>query len=476
MIKFENVSKIYPGNKVAVQDVDLSFERGEFIVFIGTSGSGKTTCMRMINRMLEPTKGRITIDGNDIAEMDAVKLRRRIGYVIQQIGLMPHMTIFENIVTVPKLLKWSKERQREIAERLIKRVDLPVDYLDRYPAELSGGQQQRIGVIRALAADQNIILMDEPFGALDPITRDSLQHLIKQLQKEMGKTIIFVTHDMDEALTLADRIAIMDQGRLIQYDTPEQILLNPANEFVANLLGEERMNQAKSHTQTVDEIMIRNPVSIQPYVPLKDALRIMYGKRVDSLFVTDEEGVIQGIVDVFDIDKMGRRMARVKSVMKECVYITKDTLIRDAVYSILQLGYRNLPVVDSHKRLVGLVTRAAIVESVYNSLWDKSDEGDKNIFEESLVQTTSEDGSPPPDYTPPESTASTDHGNEVGKTAVNAATKGVGKTAVNAAGKVATTETSKKATKEATKETSKKTTKEQTDPDHPSTEAGGDEA
>ena len=175
MIEFKNVTKLYPNGKKAVDNISLSFETGEFIVFIGTSGSGKTTSMRMINRMIEPTEGEILINGQNIQKKNAVKLRRKIGYVIQQIGLMPHMTIYENIVLVPKLLGWPEDKQRQTAEDLIKRVDLPLEYLDRYPSELSGGQQQRIGVIRALAADQDIILMDEPFSALDPISRASLQ-------------------------------------------------------------------------------------------------------------------------------------------------------------------------------------------------------------------------------------------------------------------------------------------------------------
>src|SRR5690606_32858082 len=184
MIEFKNVSKTYKDGTKAVENINLTFNDGEFIVFIGTSGSGKTTSMRMINRMNEPTKGQILIDGEDIMKKDPVELRRGIGYVIQQIGLMPHMTVYDNITLVPKLLKWSEEKKRAKAEELIKRVDLPVEFLDRYPSELSGGQQQRIGVIRALAADQDIILMDEPFGALDPITRDALQELVKHLQSE----------------------------------------------------------------------------------------------------------------------------------------------------------------------------------------------------------------------------------------------------------------------------------------------------
>ncbi|MFR4402242.1 MAG: ATP-binding cassette domain-containing protein, partial [Peptococcus niger] len=176
MIEFKNVEKIYPGNTVAVKDVNLVLEDGSFNVFIGTSGSGKTTCLRMINRMIDPTGGQVLIDGKATTDINEVALRRQIGYVIQQIGLMPHMTIYENIVMVPKLLKWPEEKMREVALKLMKRVNLPESYLDLYPNELSGGQQQRVGVIRALAADQEIILMDEPFGALDPITRDSLQN------------------------------------------------------------------------------------------------------------------------------------------------------------------------------------------------------------------------------------------------------------------------------------------------------------
>ncbi|EAH1309331.1 ATP-binding cassette domain-containing protein, partial [Listeria monocytogenes] len=232
MLKFEHVTKTYKGGKKAVNDLTLNIDKGEFVCFIGPSGCGKTTTMKMINRLIEPTEGKIFINDKDIMAEDPVKLRRSIGYVIQQIGLMPHMTIRENIVLVPKLLKWSEEKKQERAKELIKLVDLPEEFLDRYPYELSGGQQQRIGVLRALAAEQNLILMDEPFGALDPITRDSLQEEFKNLQKELGKTIIFVTHDMDEAIKLADRIVIMKDGEIVQFDTPDEILRNPANSFV----------------------------------------------------------------------------------------------------------------------------------------------------------------------------------------------------------------------------------------------------
>ena len=404
MLEFKNVSKTYQGDKPAVEGVTLTFNEGEFIVFIGTSGSGKTTCMRMINRMTEPTSGTILLNGRDIATMDAVRLRRRIGYVIQQIGLMPHMTIYENVTLVPSLLKWDEERRRAAAKRLMKRVGLDESFLERYPAELSGGQQQRVGVIRALAADPEIILMDEPFGALDPITRDSLQQLIKRLQKELGKTVVFVTHDMDEALALADRIVIMDKGRVVQFDAPENILQNPANPFVESLLGEDRLNEARLALRTVDEVMVRDPALVTSGKSIRDALRLMRRHRSETLFVTDPDGVIQGVVDIFDIEKVSVKQARqsgrsgregertdlmqdrIETIMKPASFIARDTLIRDALHWIVHLNYRYLPVVDGKNRLVGVVTRASLVEDIYANVWG----ADEDAVREGTVQTTDE--------------------------------------------------------------------------------------
>ncbi len=248
------------------------------VCLIGTSGSGKTTSMRMINRMTDPTKGKILIDNQDVTDINPVELRRRIGYVIQNIGLMPHMTIRDNITVVPKLLKTSQDDRNKTAERLIKLVEMPEEMLDRYPHELSGGQQQRVGVIRALAADQDVILMDEPFGALDPITRDSLQDLIKDLNKRLKKTIIFVTHDMDEALKLADHVAIMSEGKVIQYDTPENILQSPANEFVEELLGEDRLMQAQPDNTLVKDVMT-TAVTITSEKSIQEAITLMREKE-----------------------------------------------------------------------------------------------------------------------------------------------------------------------------------------------------
>lgn len=400
MLEFKNVSKIYQGTRPAVEDVTLTFGEGEFIVFIGTSGSGKTTCMRMINRMTEPTSGTILLNGDDVMSMDAVRLRRRIGYVIQQIGLMPHMTIYENVTLVPGLLGWDEDRRRAVAKRLMRRVDLDESFLERYPAELSGGQQQRVGVIRALAADPEIILMDEPFGALDPITRDSLQRLIKRLQKELGKTIVFVTHDMDEALALADRIVIMDAGRVVQFGTPADILQNPANAFVEDLLGEDRLNEARLALRTVDEVMAKDPVSIANGRSIRDALRIMRRNRAETLFVTDSDGVIQGVVDIFDIEKVSLKQARragreggqpdlmqdrIDTIMKPASYIARDTLIRDALHWIVHLDHRYLPVVDEGNRLIGVVTRAVLVEDLYTNVW-----GAEDAVPEDTLQTTEE--------------------------------------------------------------------------------------
>ncbi|BFL71549.1 ABC transporter ATP-binding protein [Anaerococcus nagyae] len=396
MIEFKDVSKIYPGNQVAVKDINLKFNDGEFICFIGTSGSGKTTCMRMINRMNEVTEGEILIDGSNIKDYNPVDLRRKIGYVIQQIGLFPHMTVFDNIVLVPRLLEWDEDKLRPIAENLIEKVDLPISYLDKYPQELSGGQQQRIGVIRALAADQDIILMDEPFGALDPITRDSLQKIVKRLQKEMGKTIVFVSHDMDEALTLADRIVIMNKGEVIQFDTPENILKNPASDYVRDLLGEQKLNEAKTSYETVDKVMLKNPISLSLEKNTYDALLLMRQKRVDTVFVVDKDNKLLGQVGMFDILKYGKNVKDLDEVTKPVYSITSNTRIMNAISDVYNLDTKNLPVVDDENRLIGLITRATIVDTIYTNLRDDSSDKqeetrDKDDNLEELMKEASHD-------------------------------------------------------------------------------------
>ncbi|MBU8785591.1 MULTISPECIES: betaine/proline/choline family ABC transporter ATP-binding protein [Bacillus] len=370
MLKLDNVSKVYKGGKKAVSNINLDIEKGEFIVFIGPSGCGKTTTMKMINRLIEPTSGSIYIDGENILDQDPVQLRRKIGYVIQQIGLFPHMTIQQNIALVPKLLKWPEEKRKQRAEELLQLVDMGPEYLNRYPHELSGGQQQRIGVLRALAAEPPLILMDEPFGALDPITRDSLQEEFKKLQKSLNKTIVFVTHDMDEAIKLADRIVILRAGEIVQVGTPDEILRQPANEFVEEFIGKERLLQSRPDVEFVEQVMNPNPVTVTSEKTLSEAIQIMRQHRVDSLLVVDEANVLKGYIDVEIIDQNRKKAGTVGEVLNQDVYsVQKDTLIRDTVRKILKRGFKYVPVLDENKRLVGIVTRASLVDIVYDSIW-----------------------------------------------------------------------------------------------------------
>ena len=386
MLSIKNLSKVYGGGKKAVDNISLEVESGEFIAFIGTSGSGKTTALRMINRMIEATEGQITINGKDVRKMNPVELRRKIGYVIQQIGLMPHMTIRENIVLVPKLLKWSQEKKEKKAKELIKLVDVPEEFLDRYPSQLSGGQQQRIGVVRALAAEQDVILMDEPFGALDPITRDTLQDLVKELQQKLGKTFIFVTHDMDEAIKLADKICIMSEGQVIQYDTPDNILRHPANDFVRDFIGQNRLIQDRPNMRTVKDAMIK-PVTVHADSTLNEAVEIMRARRVDTIFVVGNNSRLLGYLDIEDINQGLRTNKDLIDMMQRDIYRVRiDSKLQDSVRTILKRNVRNVPVVDSDgKTLIGLVTRANLVDIVYDSIWGELDE-DVSATEAAIVE------------------------------------------------------------------------------------------
>lgn len=374
MLKLDHVTKVYGGGKKAVEDLNLEVEQGEFIVLIGPSGCGKTTTMKMINRLIEPSEGSIYIKGENILQKNQVELRRSIGYVIQQIGLFPHMTIMENIVLVPKLLKWPEEQRKKRAEELLKLVNMSPEYLYRYPHELSGGQQQRIGVLRALAADPPLILMDEPFGALDPITRDSLQEEFKHLQQSLGKTIIFVTHDMDEALKLADRVVIMRDGKLVQTGTPDEILRNPVDEFVEEFIGKERLIQARPDIQTVEQVMNPNPVTITLDKSLSESIQLMKERRVDSLLVVDERNVLKGYIDVEILDQNRKKAKQVQDVLETNIYtVKKEDLLRDTIRKILKKGMKYVPVIDKEGHLVGIVTRANLVDIVYDSIWGEED-------------------------------------------------------------------------------------------------------
>ena len=255
MITFESVSKVFPGGVHAVKDLSLAVKRGETLVLLGTSGSGKTTTMRMVNRLEEPTDGRILLGGKDIMDCNAIELRRSIGYAIQHIGLFPHMTIAANIAVVPRLLRWDRQRIENRVDELLRLVNLdPESFRNRYPSQLSGGQRQRVGVARALAADPPVVLMDEPFGALDPITREQLQTEFLELESDIDKTILFVTHDVFEAVRMGDRIALLDDGTLQQLATPAELVEKPANEFVDQFLGQHRF-QLSMLTRRVAALM-----------------------------------------------------------------------------------------------------------------------------------------------------------------------------------------------------------------------------
>ncbi|MCK4260876.1 MAG: betaine/proline/choline family ABC transporter ATP-binding protein [Halanaerobiales bacterium] len=365
MIKFENVHKIYEDNFEAVKNLNFTVKEGELLVLIGPSGCGKTTTMKMINRLIDLSKGTIYINKKPVNDQDPVILRRNIGYVIQQIGLFPHMTIAENIALVPKLKKIDKEVYEKKIDELLMMVGLePHIYRDRYPVELSGGQQQRIGVIRALAADPSIILMDEPFSALDPISREELQEELVRLKEEINKTIVFVTHDMDEALKIADRICIMKDGEIVQLDTPEKILRYPANDFVKNFIGEKRLNNI-SEMPELEKVIVK-AITIKPEKGLAEAIKILHKYRVDSLVVVDQSKQFLGVVDVWDIYKNYK-----KEELKICdiiktnpIILNEKQTINDALNCIGEAKIGYLPVVTATGELKGIITNESLVENI----------------------------------------------------------------------------------------------------------------
>ena len=384
MVEFKDVSKIYPKMKnPAVNHISFEIDKGDFCCLIGTSGSGKTTLMRMINRMNSVTKGEVLVNGKNVKSFNPVNLRRHIGYVIQNNGLMPHMTIRENIILVPKLLKWPKEKLAGEAQKLIKMAELPESYLDRYPTELSGGQQQRIGVVRALAANQNLILMDEPFGALDPITRESLQNLVQNLQVRLGKTIVFVTHDMDEALKLATKVVVLHDGQLIQVGTPEEILHHPANDYVKSLIGEERLSEAKYETVKVKNVMLTNPIKIDLGASLSDALTMMKENRVDTLLVVDNSDHLKGYTSIDDLQRNYSKASSVSDILiTKASTVGPDEYLRDNFSRIMSRNKSYIPVIDSDNKLVGIVTRASLVNVVYQKIWGDKGHTQNNMGKE----------------------------------------------------------------------------------------------
>ncbi len=312
MIEYRNIKKYY-GDKPIIRGVSFTVEKGQFVVIIGPSGCGKTTTVKMLNRLIDASEGEILIDGVSTKDMDLIKLRTSIGYVIQQIGLFPNMTVEENISVVPRIMKWDKEKTLNRVKELLNMVNMPYnEYAGKYPRQLSGGQQQRIGVLRALAVNPPIIIMDEPFGALDPITREILQSEVKKIQRELNITVLFITHDMHEAMKMADRILFMDQGKILQDAPPKEMLLHPANEEISKFITLQEVS-VKGSQMTAEDLM--EAVDAEP---MRDEAVIIVDKKdrlseiakhyelsgVDRLYVKDETGRVTGVITVESIIRL----------------------------------------------------------------------------------------------------------------------------------------------------------------------------
>ncbi|MBE0416776.1 MAG: ABC transporter ATP-binding protein [Coriobacteriia bacterium] len=355
MITLRDVTKRY-GEVTAVDGVSFEVPSGEVCVLIGPSGCGKTTTLRMINRLIEPTSGSIEIDGQDVMSVRPEELRRHIGYVIQSVGLFPHLTVAENVATVPKLLGWERRRYEPKVRELLGIVGLPpAEYADKYPRQLSGGQAQRVGVARALVADPPLLLMDEPFGAVDPLTRERLQAEFVRIQRELKKTVIFVTHDVDEAIKLADRIALMRSGNLEQYDTPETLLDHPASKFVHDFMGSDRALKRLGRARVANVMRTVESTTGGARSVVAEACG---GSRF--VYLTDERGVLEGWVDCKVLDAGTPPEEAGTTVDWHEAAVHPETTLKDALSRMLGFGFRNVAVVDADGRLVGEVSLAAI--------------------------------------------------------------------------------------------------------------------
>jgi len=352
MIRLEHVTKVYDIT-IAVNDFSLEVAKGEVCVLIGPSGCGKTTTLRMINRLIEPTSGKIYIDGKDTSQIKPEQLRLSIGYAIQSVGLFPHLSVAQNIATVPELLHWDRKRVARRVDELLELVGLnPREYARKYPRELSGGEAQRIGVARALAADPPILLMDEPFGAVDPLTRERLQAQFVRIQQEVRKTVILVTHDLDEAIRLADRIAIMAAGKLVQHDTPETILSRPSNKFVHDFVGTDRALKRLSRISITN--FIRQSSSVNVNAPVKEVMAAC--DKCRWVWVVNDAGQLVGWIDRTTLPEGGSVKEAIVQVKPEEIAVLTSATLREALSRMLGQGFRSVPVVDDKVRLIGEVT------------------------------------------------------------------------------------------------------------------------
>jgi len=379
MIRFENVIKRYPDGTTAVHDLSLEVEEGELVTLVGPSGCGKTTTMKMVNRLIEPTSGRILLDGEDISAVDPVELRRRIGYVIQQVGLFPHKTVLDNTATVPYLLGWSKTERRERAAELLNLVGLdPARYGDRYPDQLSGGQRQRVGVARALAADPPVLLMDEPFGAVDPVVREHLQNEFLKLQSTLHKTVLFVTHDIEEAVRLGDRIAVYGDGRIEQFDPPAKVLGAPATPYVADFVGADRGLKRLSVTP-IESSDLEQPPVVHLDDPLDKARARMRSEGSHWAVVLDDADELHGWLSADAITtpaaapstetKTDGPPATVADHARRMeAWLPLGSPLKQAFSSMLQHDAGWIAVLDDADRFVGVLTPSRLHEALRRSI------------------------------------------------------------------------------------------------------------
>ena len=360
MITFEEVDKAYK-EKLVLHKINLTINDGEFVVLIGSSGCGKTTLLKTINKLETVDRGLIKIDNVSIRQQNTLELRRRIGYVVQDAGLFPHMTIYDNIATVLRINNYDSNNIENRIDELLEMVDLdPNSYKYLYPCQLSGGQKQRVGVARAFATNPDIILMDEPFSALDPVIRSDLQDAVVKLQKQFKKTIVFVTHDMDEAIKLADKICIIQKGWIVQYDTPENILKNPANEYVQNFVGKNRLWSNPEFIKASD-IMLKNPCKISVDRTIIQALQVMNHARVDSVLVTEDNKFL-GIVWLADLQNFDSYSGSLKNFISDDYHaVYENTSLKEITNTVDYNHFGIVPVLDLKNELVGYLTKSRLL-------------------------------------------------------------------------------------------------------------------
>ncbi|MFF0096991.1 betaine/proline/choline family ABC transporter ATP-binding protein [Streptomyces canus] len=367
-IELENLTKRYPGApRPAVDNVTMDIRAGELVVFVGPAGCGKSTTLKMINRLIEPTGGRIRINGEDVIGIDPVKLRRKVGYAIQSAGLFPHMTVAQNIALVPKMIGWGKGRIKDRVEELLDLVGLdPGEFRGRYPRGLSGGQQQRVGVARALAADPPVLLMDEPFGAVDPITRDHLQDELIRLQQQLHKTIVFVTHDFDEAIKLGDRIAVLrERSHIAQFDTPEAILTHPADDFVSGFVGAGAALKRLGLTR-VREVEITGCPTVTVDDPVQEIFDKLRGSGTNEILLLDRRGRPYKWLRRGDMMRAKGALARAGTPVSDTV--TSDATLRDALEAVLTDNAGRVAVTGRRGEYTGVVDMETLMNSVHELL------------------------------------------------------------------------------------------------------------